>query len=106
MVVGIRPESLRPGADGLPAIEVRVDVVEPLGDGVLVHGTANAPRASSGAEEGEAAIPGVSTMSESRSEVVARLDPSYRVAAGTTIRLGVETGAVHLFDATTGKALR
>ncbi len=44
VVVGMRPEALHPvGSDG-PGFEVLVDVVEPLGDEVLVHGSVDASR--------------------------------------------------------------
>ena len=45
VLVGIRPEGLRPVGQGHagPAFEVCVDVVEPLGDEVLVHGSVAAP---------------------------------------------------------------
>ena len=39
VVLGLRPEHLRPAVDGEPGMEFQVDVVEPLGDGVIVHGT-------------------------------------------------------------------
>ena len=38
LVVGLRPEAMRPAVDGMPALDFRVDVVEPLGDEVIVHG--------------------------------------------------------------------
>ena len=45
-VVGIRPEGLRPvgeSHDGAGVFDVRVEVVEPLGEEVLVHGSVDAP---------------------------------------------------------------
>ena len=56
-------------ADALPALEFRVDVVEPLGDEVVVHGSTLGTLVESGAEEGlEIPLP----VEGSRAPVVAR----------------------------------
>lgn len=34
VIMGLRPEALRPAAEGVPSMEFEVDVVEPLGDEV------------------------------------------------------------------------
>src|SRR3954463_8138485 len=39
VMVGLRPQALRPAVDGLPALDFKIDVVEPLGDEVVLHGT-------------------------------------------------------------------
>jgi hypothetical protein len=40
-----------------------------------------------------------------RDRPLARLDPHQRPAEGTTIRLGIDANAVHVFDARTGMAI-
>jgi ABC-type sugar transport system ATPase subunit len=102
VIVGLRPEALRPASNGLPSLEFRVDVVEPLGDEVVVHGSVAAPLAVVAENLEEQALPG--TGGE-RTEAVVRLPPRDRPAEGTTIRLGIEPMDVHLFDAGTGTAI-
>jgi sn-glycerol 3-phosphate transport system ATP-binding protein len=102
LIVGLRPEDLRPAMNGLPSIEFRVDVVEPLGDEVIVHGSVAAELAAVADEVEEAAL----GENGRRTEAVARLSPRDRPAEGSTIRLGVEPAEVYLFDAATGSAIR
>jgi ABC-type sugar transport system ATPase subunit len=104
LIVGLRPESLEPATDGTPSLEFRVDVVEPLGDELIVHGSVAAEMV---AASGEA--PPEATLSASNGtglEAVARLKPRDRPAEGSLIRLGVEAANVHVFDARTGLAIR
>jgi multiple sugar transport system ATP-binding protein len=105
LIVGLRPEALRPAVDGMPAIDFRVDVVEPLGDELIVHGSLAAEliAASSDAEFADGALP---VSNGTSVEAVARLDPRDRPAEGSVIRLGIEPQDVHLFDAQTGLAIR
>ena len=81
VVVGIRPELLRPAAEvpGGIALDVLAEVVEPLGSDVFVHGVTDA---------GEA--------------VVARLPGNARVEPGERMALAAPAGDVHRFDAETG----
>jgi multiple sugar transport system ATP-binding protein len=117
VIVGVRPEALVPAVDGMPSLEFRVDVVEPLGDELIVHGSLAAEvvgtPASSEADPGfdEALLPGAALAGDaangaSRSEAVARLHPRDRPAEGSVIRLGVEPDDVHVFDGRTGLAIR
>ena len=95
VVIGIRPESLRPVGRDAPGLEIHVDVVEPLGDGVLVHGVADVRGVEpNGSGDGD------------RAEIIARLDPALRPVGGSRIRLGPQPAAVHVFDASTGLAIR
>jgi multiple sugar transport system ATP-binding protein len=103
VIVGVRPESLRPAVDGLPALDFHVAVVEPLGDEVIVHGSVTADLANATPEEGEAALV---AASGDRAAAVARLDPRDRPAEGSVMRLGVDPTTVHLFAGDTGKAIR
>jgi sn-glycerol 3-phosphate transport system ATP-binding protein len=102
VVVGLRPESMRPVVDGMPAIDFRVDVVEPLGDEVIVHGALAAEliAVATDAADGQ-----VDSMTGAGIEAVARLDPRQRPVEGSTIRLGIDVGEVHVFDAPTGMAI-
>ena len=99
VVLGVRPEHLTvAGADGGDAatLELTVDVVEPLGNEVMVHGWV-AAEPYVGGQTGLRDLGG-----EGRSAVTARLDPGVRTAAGETLRLAFDPAAVHVFDAETG----
>jgi ABC-type sugar transport system ATPase subunit len=82
VMVGLRPQALRPDSDGMPALDFKIDVVEPLGDEVVLHGTAAATNA------------------------VACVDSRVRPSAGSVLRLGIEPADVHVFDAASGVAIR
>ena len=105
LIVGLRPEALKPAVDGMPSIAFRVDVVEPLGDELIVHGSLAAEliAASSDRDVAEGALP---VANGTGVEAVARLDPRDRPAEGRVIRLGIEPEAVYVFDAKTGVAIR
>jgi multiple sugar transport system ATP-binding protein len=92
VIVGIRPESLRradpapdgAGAEGKPrsgSLSATAEVVEPLGDEVIVHARAN-----------EALL-------------VCKLDPRDAPRAGDPITLEVDADRIHLFDAATEERL-
>jgi ABC-type sugar transport system ATPase subunit len=102
VVLGLRPEHLRPDADGLPQMEFRVDVVEPLGDGVIVHGTVSGQVAGSATGGDDELLP---PLPGERAAVTAKLDPAVRPSAGDAMRLGVLVERAHVFDARTGAAL-
>jgi ABC-type sugar transport system ATPase subunit len=105
ITMGIRPEALRPVAHDptAPQIELQIEVVEPLGDEVLAHGTVDARAAESGAQEEDATLlADVGT----RAPVTARLAPDARPRPGDRLQLTAEPGAVLLFDATSGLAVR
>jgi len=105
VLVGIRPEGLRPvGAEHAgPVFEVCVDVVEPLGDEVLVHGSVAAADGAP-ATEADGAI--LAAESESgRASVVVRLPPEDRPATGSLLRVTPAPNALRLFDPATGQAI-
>ncbi len=102
VVIGLRPESIGPARDGLPQIAFEVDVVEPLGDEVVVHGTV-AGRAAAATADGEVPPPNAGAA---RAPVTARFDPQLSPRPGERIPLGIRLEAVHVFDASTGLALR
>jgi multiple sugar transport system ATP-binding protein len=87
VTVGIRPEAFQDPAvtgDGGPAAEVTVlvDLVESVGSDLYVYGAAG------------------------DDDIVARLTPASRPAAGGPVRLRVPTAALHLFDRADGATLR
>jgi len=85
VLVGIRPENLveKGGATRGPTLPftVEVEVVEPLGYEVLVHGRAG------------------------NDLLVAKVDPHRSPAVGEPLELSVELDAIHLFDAKTERRI-
>jgi ABC-type sugar transport system ATPase subunit len=105
VLVGVRPEGLRPvGAEHRgPVFEVCVDVVEPLGDEVLVHGSV---AAADGAPATEADGVILAAESESgRASVIVRLPPEDRPATGSLLRVTPAPNALRLFDPASGRAI-
>ena len=81
--VGLRPEALAPaGGDPSNAIEITVDLVEPLGNETVVHGSL----ASGG-------------------KVIARLGPRILPAPGERMRLAYNRSDVLLFDSVSGERI-
>ena len=77
MVLGVRPEHVRPAAPGLPAAAARVELIEPLGQELLVYARAGGQ------------------------ELIARLAPEARVALGATVPLAFDPSGLAFFDAVT-----
>jgi ABC-type sugar transport system ATPase subunit len=105
ITMGIRPEALRPDAHDStdPHIELLIEVVEPLGDEVLAHGTVDARAAQSGAEEDDGILlADVST----RAPVTVRLAPDARPHPGDRLPLTADPAAVLLFEAMSGLAVQ
>ena len=105
VVVGIRPETLRlvEESDEGPGFGIAVQVVEPLGDEVLVHGTVQASDA--GLRTDPEATLLVDTGSTG-APVTVRLAPDVRPEPGRTIHVSVAAAAIHVFAAASGDALR
>jgi ABC-type sugar transport system ATPase subunit len=105
VLVGIRPEGLRPvgQAHAGAVFEIRVDVVEPLGDEVLVHGSVAAlvGVAPAGAEEGIL----VAETDGGGANVTVRLPPEERPSVGSRLRVAIAPNAVRLFDPASGRAI-
>jgi ABC-type sugar transport system ATPase subunit len=106
VLVGIRPEGLRPvGRDHAgPGFELRVEVVEPLGDEVLVHGSVEAHDAGVRLGAEEATL--LADTDGDRGTVTVRLPPEERPEAGSRLLVAPAPGAIRLFDATSGLAIR
>ena len=101
VVLGLRPEHLRPAVDGQPGMEFEVDVVEPLGDGVIVHGTVSGQVATKPSEIEEALAP----LPGDRAEITTKFEPSLTPSPGDRLRLGMGAQRVHVFDGRTGDAI-
>src|SRR5579875_1402079 len=106
VIVGLRPEALRRvGAEG-PGLDLEVAIVEPMGDEVIVHGAVAAefaarPDEAGGGDEEPLLLAGEAE----RTAMIARLDPHERPQEGSVIRLGIDPGAVHLFDGSSGERI-
>ena len=105
VIVGIRPESLHPVGDGAvgPSFDFLVEVVEPLGDEVLAHGSVAAADAGIRIEPEPAAL--LADRPTDRAAVTMRLQPHDRPDVGSRLRVGVAPEAVHVFDASSGAAI-
>jgi sn-glycerol 3-phosphate transport system ATP-binding protein len=103
VAVGIRPECLTPIEDGQsPSVELRVEVVEPLGEQVVVHGSVAGSAVHSGAEEQDE-IP--LAIEGARAPMTAIFATEREPAPGDVLRLGVAPGRIHLFDLRSGAAV-
>ncbi|SFW75214.1 ABC transporter ATP-binding protein [Amycolatopsis australiensis] len=86
ITLGVRPESLRPGGPDEPGFDVTVNLVEELGADAYVHGSfVDSPRGSA--------------------DLVARVGPQCRIAAGDRLRLCPRPGEWHFFSSATGDRL-
>ena len=105
VLVGIRPEGLRPvgQAHPGPVFEVRVEVVEPLGDEVLVHGSVEALDGAVPADD-EGML--VTEDDDGRASVAVRLPPEERPHTGSALPVAIAPNAVRLFDPASGRAIR
>jgi multiple sugar transport system ATP-binding protein len=102
VALGFRPEDVRVSTDG-PSFELLVDVVEPLGNLVVVHGSTQGTPVESGAEEESELL---LVAGGSRTPVTAVFAPEDEPAPGASLRVGVTPERIHLFDLGTGAAIR
>jgi multiple sugar transport system ATP-binding protein len=102
VVLGLRPEHLSAAQDGdRCVIEGDVDLVEALGNELLVHfsidaETVKVEEADEKEEDDELEKPGAG---------IARVDPRSFIKAGTRARFAVATDRMQFFDADTGLAI-
>jgi ABC-type sugar transport system ATPase subunit len=109
VIVGIRPECLAAApaeAAGLPppaqpTLDLEVDLVEPLGEQALVHGTVAGTAARSGAEEEQAIL----AEPSSRAPVTAVFPAAALPGTGDRVRVRVDPGRIYLFSADSGEAI-
>jgi ABC-type sugar transport system ATPase subunit len=102
LAVGVRPECLTPVQDGRPSVELRVEVVEPLGEQVVVHGTVAGSPVHSGAEEQDE-MP--LSVAGARAPMTAIFATDREPSPGDVLRLGVAPDRIHLFDLASGDAI-
>jgi multiple sugar transport system ATP-binding protein len=80
--LGIRPEDLTDEVkDSLPTVDMKVEVLEILGSDQYLYGKVGGD------------------------DVVARVDPQFKVFVGDRVKLGVNVRRLHLFDTETEKAV-
>ncbi len=106
VVVGIRPEHFvvpnGQRVDEGRTVVVDVELVEPLGNEILIHFSIDAPRVREETEsvgEGDDSSAGIAGASNV--EGVARADPRADVRAGARATFGLEVERLHFFDADT-----
>jgi multiple sugar transport system ATP-binding protein len=81
-VLGIRPEDLTEVPhEGFPQIDMKVEVVEVLGADQFLYGKVGGD------------------------DMIARLDPQFKVSIGDRVRLNVNMRRIHLFDVNTERAI-
>ena len=102
VLVGLRPGSLHPTSNGLPSLRFRVDVVEPLGNEVMLHGLV---AASTAPTVDQAIVVEDARADGFTGQCVVCLPPRERPRAGSVIELGIEPQDVHVFDGATGAAI-
>ncbi len=106
LVLGVRPEHwqvLQREETNRPGLSVIVDVLEWTGPDLYAHLRIKA--AASGGEVGGLQHDFASDVRADTTTVVARIEPASEVAEGQTLRLGVNTRHLHMFDAQTGRRL-
>jgi multiple sugar transport system ATP-binding protein len=101
VVLGLRPEHLRPATDGQPSTEFQVEVVEPLGDGVIVHGTVSGTLVTAPSGDDEV----LPRLAGDRAEITTKFEPTLRPTPGERIRLTIAPHHVHVFDGRTGDVI-
>ena len=106
VVVGIRPEHfVVPNGQRIDegrTLVVEVELVEPLGNEILIHFSIDAPRVREESEsvgEGDDSSAGIAGASNV--EGVARADPRADVRTGARATFGLEVERLHFFDADT-----
>jgi multiple sugar transport system ATP-binding protein len=108
VVVGIRPEALRPAGDARPSLEGPVVLVESLGSDLLVHVEVDAPAVLTGErlEEARELLGGdLNGAPPGPARITARLEPSVPVRAGEPLGLWVDPERIHFFDPQSERAL-
>ncbi len=101
VIAGIRPEALRPAAEGTPGtLSARTAFVEDLGATLLVHlDISDATMVNASEIEGEDDLKVV------RPRLRAMVDGGLAITPGAALTFAVDPAAIHLFDAVTGMAI-
>jgi multiple sugar transport system ATP-binding protein len=102
IVVGLRPEDIRPAQGEAESFDAEVVITEQLGPEVLaylrVEGMPIAPSVAGTAEERD-------ESADLRGTLVARLPGDARVSAGERLRVALNLQGLNLFDARSGHSL-
>ena len=102
VVVGLRPEDIRPADDGAESFHADVVITEQLGPEVLAYLRADGMPIAS-------AVPGSAEerdeSADLRGTLVARLPGDARVTAGQRLSVAPSLGSLNLFDAESGDSL-
>ncbi|MGD1880114.1 MAG: sn-glycerol-3-phosphate import ATP-binding protein UgpC [Kiloniellaceae bacterium] len=104
VTLGVRPEHLHRAADSAAAFTLQVQMVETLGADILAHGVLarGATRGATGGATGGA--PGAIAGSDG-DLLTLRLPGSAAIREGEAVALAADPGALHLFDADSGRRL-
>ncbi|MEL1266223.1 sn-glycerol-3-phosphate ABC transporter ATP-binding protein UgpC [Pseudoxanthomonas putridarboris] len=81
VAMGVRPEHLQPAGIGKPAFEAQVELIEPVGNEVFVN------------------------LSHAGQSLVSRVAPQHLPEPGQLLRVTVDGGVLHFFDADSGQRL-
>lgn len=110
IVIGIRPEDVITAANGVDIpkdcrISGRVDLVEALGSDKIVHFSIEARQAGVKSSDSLEEIHDEHS-GETMAHCVARLGPRAEMTIGDTVEMSFDIERLHLFDGTTGNAIR
>jgi multiple sugar transport system ATP-binding protein len=114
IVLGIRPEGLNDAAlahdDRRPRVRGQAELREALGSEVLMHFSVQARAAVTDEVRELAEDAGDDRVIEQlgslqRTTLVGRFSPQTRIREGDTIDVAIDEGALHFFDAATGRAI-
>jgi multiple sugar transport system ATP-binding protein len=106
VILGIRPEAFDDGAfakNGLPRVDVTVEVLEELGSDSHVFFRVAAPRVT--IESRDASDDDAGLLAEDDSLFTARVDPATSGRIGAPLQLAVDPASFHFFDVETGESL-
>ena len=106
VILGIRPETFDDAAfakNGLPRVDVTVEVLEELGSDSHVFFRVAAPRVT--IESRDAADDEAGLLAEDDSLFTARVDPATSGRIGGPLQLAVDPASFHFFDVETGESL-
>ena len=106
VILGIRPEAFDDAAfakNGLPRVDVTVEVLEELGSDSHVFFRVAAPRVT--IESRDASDDEAGLLAEDDSLFTARVDPATSGRIGAPLQLAVDPASFHFFDVETGESL-
>jgi multiple sugar transport system ATP-binding protein len=101
VIVGIRPENFKriaPGSGIEPRLSLVAEVVEPLGDEVVVHARLNDTDVN-------ARLDGATSAQPNDATIILKLGPREGPAMGESFEATVDLDRIHVFDAGSGARL-